>query len=179
MIGSFTGRPSSTPIRRWRRQAVRPQHANHRGRPAEGPGWWPFFRQARDRGQPHPHRPRHRILRDTGAAPIRGPPGGREHRSQPHQDEKTRRKPALASASTRPRSTASTGRPPQAHLQDDGHPAGQPELGRTTLKMVLRQDADADLLDTLPIAREKLLEALLLQITRSGAAVTLEVIPSA
>ncbi len=46
--------------------------------------------------------PRHRILQDTGAAPIRGRPGDREHRSQPHQDEEARRKPAFASASTRP-----------------------------------------------------------------------------
>ena len=46
-------------------------------------------------------------------------------------------------------------------------------------KMVLRQDADADLLDALPIAKGKLIKALLLQITQSGAAVTLEVIPSA
>ena len=60
------------------------EDAAHRRRPDERP-CGAVLRRARDCGQSRAHRPRHRVLRQAGGARVRALPGDREHRSHAHQ----------------------------------------------------------------------------------------------
>ena len=128
----------------------------------------PFFDEHERQAVPGADRPRHRVLRQPRAPRIRALPGGRGHRSLPHQDQEPANQRHRASASTRRCSTSSTasrsarsstGRSTSCRpISIAGSPSyneQRPHQGRWCFGKTPMQT----FLDAMPLAREKMIAA--------------------